>query len=91
MPMLDEIADDLAANGFGTVGTDIFTHAKPPKPDSAMSVHQFSLGEPLVTMDTATRGNIERCRALGDFDLDLAAAERICRSNLQDRLRVTDR
>ena len=34
-------------------------------------------GEPLVTMDEATRENIERCRSLGDFDLDLDAAERI--------------
>jgi aminoglycoside phosphotransferase (APT) family kinase protein len=34
-------------------------------------------GEPLATMDQATRENIERCRALGDFDLDLDAAEQI--------------
>jgi len=34
-------------------------------------------GEPLATMDRATRENIERCRALEDFDLDLDAAERI--------------
>jgi aminoglycoside phosphotransferase (APT) family kinase protein len=34
-------------------------------------------GEPLVTMDRATRENIERCRSLADFDLDLDAAERI--------------
>ena len=34
-------------------------------------------GEPLATMDTATRENIERCRALQDFDLDLDAAEQM--------------
>lgn len=34
-------------------------------------------GEPLATMDAATRENIERCRALTDFDLDLGAAEQI--------------
>ena len=34
-------------------------------------------GEPLATMDEATRENIERCRALGDFELDLDAAERV--------------
>ena len=34
-------------------------------------------GEPLATMDEPTRQNIERCRALADFDLDLDAAERL--------------
>jgi aminoglycoside phosphotransferase (APT) family kinase protein len=34
-------------------------------------------GEPLATMDADTRQNIERCRALGDFPLDLGAAERV--------------
>ncbi len=34
-------------------------------------------GEPLASMDAVTRQNIERCRALGDFDLDLDAAERL--------------
>ena len=34
-------------------------------------------GEPLATMDQATRENIERCRALEDFDFDLDAAEQI--------------
>jgi aminoglycoside phosphotransferase (APT) family kinase protein len=34
-------------------------------------------GEPLATMDAVTRQNIERCRALGDFALDIDAAERL--------------
>ena len=34
-------------------------------------------GEPLATMDQATRENIERCRSLEDFDFDLDAAEQI--------------
>ena len=34
-------------------------------------------GEPLATMDAPTRGNFERCRALGDFEFDLDAAERV--------------
>lgn len=34
-------------------------------------------GEPLATMDSATRENIERCRSLGTFGFDLDAAERI--------------
>jgi aminoglycoside phosphotransferase (APT) family kinase protein len=34
-------------------------------------------GEPLATMDRATRENIERCRSLDDFDFDLGAAEQI--------------
>jgi aminoglycoside phosphotransferase (APT) family kinase protein len=34
-------------------------------------------GEPLASMDEVTRQNIERCRALGDFELDLDAATRV--------------
>jgi aminoglycoside phosphotransferase (APT) family kinase protein len=34
-------------------------------------------GEPLATMDQATRENIERCRALDGFELDLDAAGQI--------------
>ena len=34
-------------------------------------------GEPIATMDRATRENIERCRSLEDFDFDLDAAERL--------------
>jgi aminoglycoside phosphotransferase (APT) family kinase protein len=34
-------------------------------------------GEPLSTMDDRTRRNIDRCRALVDFELDLDAAERL--------------
>lgn len=34
-------------------------------------------GEPLATMDEVTRQNIERCRALSDFEFDLDAAERL--------------
>lgn len=38
---------------------------------------QWYRGEPLATMDEATRRNIERCRSLEDFGFDLDAAERI--------------
>jgi aminoglycoside phosphotransferase (APT) family kinase protein len=34
-------------------------------------------GEPLVTMDEPTRENIDRCRALGDFGVDLDAVTRV--------------
>jgi aminoglycoside phosphotransferase (APT) family kinase protein len=34
-------------------------------------------GEPLATMDAMTRRNIEHCRMLGDFELDLDTAERL--------------
>ena len=34
-------------------------------------------GEPLAAMDAQTRHNIERCRALGDFEFDLDAAGRL--------------
>lgn len=38
---------------------------------------QWYRGEPLATMDQATRENIERCRTLEDFEFDLDAAEQI--------------
>ena len=38
---------------------------------------QWYRGEPLAAMDAATRQNIGRCRALGDFGYDLDAAERL--------------
>jgi len=34
-------------------------------------------GEPLAAIDAVTRQNIGRCRALGDFEFDLDAAERL--------------
>lgn len=34
-------------------------------------------GEPLATLDSLTRENIDRCRALGDFGFDLDAAEEV--------------
>ena len=34
-------------------------------------------GEPLATMDQATRENIERCRSLEDFEFDLDAAQQV--------------
>jgi aminoglycoside phosphotransferase (APT) family kinase protein len=48
-------------------------------PDEAINDRslRWYRGEPLATMDAATRGNIERCRALGDFEFDLDAAERL--------------
>lgn len=38
---------------------------------------QWYRGEPLATMDQATRDNIERCRSLEDFGFDLDAAAQI--------------
>lgn len=48
-------------------------------PDEALSDPdlRWYRGEPLATMDAVTRHNIKRCRALGDFALDLDAAERL--------------
>lgn len=36
--LIDEIADYLAAEGLGTVGTDIFVGHLPAKPDTALGV-----------------------------------------------------
>jgi aminoglycoside phosphotransferase (APT) family kinase protein len=52
---------------------------QPVVPTGAASnphLHSYR-GDPLATMDRATCENIERCRALEDFDLDLDAAEQI--------------
>lgn len=48
-------------------------------PTGAVDIPQLQSyrGEPLATMDQATRENIERCRALEDFGFDLDAAEQI--------------
>jgi aminoglycoside phosphotransferase (APT) family kinase protein len=48
-------------------------------PDEAINDQdlRWYRGEPLARMDAETRGNIERCRALGDFEFDLDAAERL--------------
>lgn len=50
MAMVDEIADYVAAQNAGTVGTDIFTHDLPPTPDVATMVAQFGMGPPIWTM-----------------------------------------
>jgi Bacteriophage minor capsid protein len=55
MAMVDEIADYLAANGFGTVGTNIFTFHMPTTPDVCLSVHQFAMGPPIITMDRTVK------------------------------------
>ena len=40
-------------------------------------------GEPLATLDAMTRRNIGHCRALGDFELDLDAVERLWAEAMQ--------
>lgn len=42
MPAVDEIADYLATQSEGTVGTDLFTHHLPASPDAAVAVRQFA-------------------------------------------------
>jgi aminoglycoside phosphotransferase (APT) family kinase protein len=48
-------------------------------PTDAINLPQLQSyrGEPLATMDDATRENIERCRTLADFEFDLDVAEQI--------------
>jgi aminoglycoside phosphotransferase (APT) family kinase protein len=68
-PRREALAKDLAAvvNALGRV--EVPTEA-------IESPHlQWYRGEPLATMDQATRDNIERCRSLADFGFDLDAAE----------------
>ena len=67
---------EILANDLATV-LDALRQAEVPT-GAVNNPHLHSYrGEPLATMDEATRENIERCRSLKDFDLDLGAAEQI--------------
>ncbi|MFG1603728.1 aminoglycoside phosphotransferase family protein [Actinoplanes sp. NPDC049265] len=70
-PRRQDLATDLAAVLETLWRTDLPTGA-----ESDPSLRWYR-GEPLATMDQVTRENIERCRSLPDFGLDLDAAERV--------------
>jgi aminoglycoside phosphotransferase (APT) family kinase protein len=70
-PRLVDLAADLAAVVQALSQAEVPTEAA-----SDPDLHWYR-GEPLATMDDVTRTNIELCRALGDFELDLGAAERL--------------
>jgi aminoglycoside phosphotransferase (APT) family kinase protein len=72
---VDPRREDLAKN-LATV-LDALGQAEVPLAAVDDPHLQSYRGEPLVTMDEATRENIGRCRSLEDFDLDLDAAEQI--------------
>jgi len=72
---VDPRREDLA-NNLATV-LDALRQAEVPTGAVGNPDLQSYRGEPLETMDRATRENIEHCRSLGDFDLDLDAAEQI--------------
>lgn len=67
----EDLAKDLAAVVEALRGAEV--------PMEAVSHPglQWYRGEPLATMDQVTRENIERCRSLEDFGLDLGAAGHI--------------
>ena len=70
-PRRQDLARDLAevVRAFGALEV----------PDGAVDDPglRWYRGEPLARMDALTRENIEHCRALGDFEFDLDAAERV--------------
>ncbi len=72
---VDPRREDLAKN----LATVVRALRQAEVPTGAVNSRQLQSyrGEPLATMDQATRDNIERCRALGDFGFDLDAAEQI--------------
>jgi len=70
-PQRETLATDLA-----TVLNALRTAALPTGTVNSPDLHSYR-GEPLASMDGATRENIERCRPLMDFDLDLGAVEQI--------------
>ena len=67
---------DILANDLATVLDALWQAEVPTAAVNNAHLHSYR-GEPLATMDEATRENIERCRSLKDFDLDLGAAEQI--------------
>jgi aminoglycoside phosphotransferase (APT) family kinase protein len=67
---------DILANDLAKVLDALRQAEVPTRAVNNPHLHSYR-GEPLATMDEATRENIERCRALKDFDLDLGAAEQI--------------
>lgn len=70
-PRRESLAKDLAGLLEALQGAEVAGEAV-EDPDL-----RWYRGEPLATMDQVTRENIERCRSLEGFDLDLGAAERI--------------
>ncbi len=73
---VDPRREDLATS-LATV-LDALRHAEVPTGAAANDLHlQSYRGEPLATMDQATRENIARCRSLTDFGFDLDAAEQV--------------
>lgn len=72
---VDPRREDLAKN----LATVVRALGQAEVPAGAVDLPQLQWyrGEPLATMDHATRENIERCRALDDFGFDLDAAEQI--------------
>jgi aminoglycoside phosphotransferase (APT) family kinase protein len=71
----DPRREDLAADLAGVV--QALSLAEVPVEAAGEPDLHWYRGEPLATMDAVTRRNIERCRALGDFEFDLDAAERL--------------
>jgi len=70
-PRREALALDLA-----TVVRALRQAEVPTEADDDPSLRSYR-GEPLATMDQATRENLERCRPLEDFQFDLDAAEAV--------------
>jgi len=71
-PRREDLAADLAQLVLALHLAEVPGEAAATDPD----LHWYR-GEPLSAMDTVTRQNIARCRALGDFGFDLDAAGRL--------------
>jgi aminoglycoside phosphotransferase (APT) family kinase protein len=72
---VDPRREDLAKNLAAVIRA--LSQAEVPAAAVNSPQLQWYRGEPLVTMDQATRENIERCRTLENFAFDLDAAEQI--------------
>jgi aminoglycoside phosphotransferase (APT) family kinase protein len=72
---VDPRREDLAEN-LATVVRALRRAEVPPGAVGIPDLQSYR-GEPLATMDQATRENIERCRSLEDFEFDLDDAEQV--------------
>jgi len=77
--ILESVGDYLAAQGQGTLGTNLFLAVMPESPNACVAVYENSGGPPSMTMGTAP------------WAIDRPAIQVICRGNKSDYLSARDK